>query len=272
MSASIEISPKQALESPALPGLFPPGTGVYITDILPIPPETLVRAATRVAKLGYAPVPHVAARRVTTRQAFEDRLARMTGEAGVSDVLVIGGGPGTSTGEFDSTLALLDTGLFERYGIRRIGVAGHPEGSPDFSDDTGLQLLRAKQAFADRAGVEMRIVTQFGFDPAGLVRWTEALRANAINLPVHIGVSGPAKLPSLVKYAAACGVGNSIDFIRKQAGKLTTLVQGFQPETIAGPVEDHWRQANGPIEQLHVFAFGGLAAASDWLRKRRSWS
>lgn len=271
--ASIEISPKQAIDSPDLPGLCPPGTRVYITDITPTDAAALTQAALRVRTLGYEPVPHIAARRLTTRAALEERLAALAGAAGVSDVLVIGGGPEKPAGEFDSTLAVLETGLFGRYRIGRIAIAGHPEGSPDFTEQTALRLLEMKQAFARRVDAEMRIVTQFGFDAGRILDWAAHLAASGIDLPVHIGVSGPARLTSLIKYATACGVGSSLDFLKKQAGKLTTLVTGFAPDSVVDPIEGYWRtQPHGAIRQIHVFAFGGMKPASNWLYERGSWS
>ena len=118
----------------------------------------------------------------------------------------------------------------------------------------------------------MRIVTQFGFDPARFIAWAEGLAASGIDLPVHIGVSGPAKITTLLKYAALCGVGNSIAYLKKNALSLTTLARGHSPESIVGPIERHW-QANpqGPIRQIHVFPFGGLQNSADWLVSRGSW-
>ncbi|WP_066769005.1 methylenetetrahydrofolate reductase [Croceicoccus mobilis] len=270
--ASIEVSPKQAIQSSDLPSLFPAGTRVYITDIAPVDCGDLVDAACRVRELGYEPVPHFAARRIADRETLANRLAALSAEAGVSDALVIGGGPRKPEGIYHATLDLLETGLFDRYGIKDIAVAGHPESSPDFSDAEALELLKFKQAFGERTGADMRIVTQFGFDAQLFIRWAEGLKACEIDIPVHLGVAGPAKLPTLIRYAAACGVGNSLEFLTKQAGKLTSLVSGFVPDTVVAPVERHWRDdPDCPIRQIHVFAFGGLKSASAWLRERGSW-
>ena len=269
--ASIEIVPKQALESAELPGLFPAGTSVYITDIGTDTADDLTAAAKRVRDLGYTPVPHFACRRLTTRAALEDRVARAANEAGVTDVLVIGGGLDKPAGEFASAMEVLDTGVFERNGIRSMGVAGHPEGSPDFSLDSAMQALREKQAYADSTGIDVRIVTQFGFDPAKFIGWADSLRAEGINLPVHLGVAGPAKFPTLIKYAAMCGVGNSIDFLKKNALSLTALAVGHNPEEVVGPIEASSRRPSSPITQIHVFPFGGLKKSSEWLVKRGTW-
>ena len=272
IAASIEISPKQAVENEDLPGLFPDGTRVYITDVGTDTVDTLTKGARRVHDLGYTPVPHFASRRLTTRSALEDRIRMMTEDAGVTDVLVIGGGLEKEAGEFDSTMQVLETGFFDKYGIKQMGVAGHPEGSPDFSEDVAMQALKLKQEFNNRSDIELRIVTQFGFAPESFVSWAEGLSQHGIDLPVHLGVAGPAKLTTLVKFAAMCGVGNSISFLKKRMGAVFSLASGFDPDEIVNPSEAHSQaRDNSAIAQIHVFPFGGVKKSAEWLKQRGSW-
>jgi methylenetetrahydrofolate reductase (NADPH) len=272
ISASIEVSPKQALEKSDLEGLFPPGTRVYLTDIGTEPLDRMVAAAKRMTDFGYRPVPHFAARRMASRSLFEDRVKRSADEAGVTDVLVIGGGVEKPVGEFSSAMDMIATGIFDRNGIRDIAVAGHPEGSQDFSEDMAIAALKLKQDFAKRSGADLRVVTQFGFDAAKFIAWAEGLASFGISLPVHIGVSGPAKITTLIKYAAMCGVGNSLAYLRKNALSLTTLATGHSPESVVGPIETHWAMhPTGPIRQIHVFPFGGLEKSAQWLNARGTW-
>ncbi len=270
--ASIEMSPKQVIESVDLPGLFPPAIRVYIADIGTDDTPTLIKAAKRVTDLGYTAVPHLASRRLTTRAALEQRIKASAEEAGVRDFLVIGGDVQPQAGEFSSSLDVLDTGFFDRYGIAHVGIAGHPEGSRDFSEEVALNALRLKQAFGERTGAKVRIVTQFGFDVDKFIGWANGLHAHGIDLPVHLGVAGPAKITTLLKYAALCGVGNSLDFLRKRTTTLATLATGHSPESFVGPVERHVRDNPGTaIAQIHVFPFGGIKNAARWLEERGSW-
>ncbi len=271
--SSIEISPKQAVESEDLPGLFPKGSRVYITDVGTDTAETLTAGAKRVTDLGYTAVPHFASRRLTTKSALEHRIQMMTSEAGVKDVLVIGGGLEKEAGEFSSTMEVLETGFFDKYGITHMGVAGHPEGSPDFSDEVALEALRLKKAFSERSDINMRIVTQFGFDSAKFIKWAEGIKASGVDLPIHLGVAGPAKITTLLKFAAMCGVGNSLSFLKKRAGAILTMAAGFDPDEIVLPIEKHWQTAGGrsPIAQIHVFPFGGIKKSSEWLVNRGTW-
>ncbi|GGB01117.1 methylenetetrahydrofolate reductase [Brucella endophytica] len=272
IAASIELAPKQAIESAELPGLFPVGSRVYITDIGTDTIDTLTAAARRVRDLGYKPVPHIACRRLTTREALETRLRRGADEAGVTDVLVIGGGLERPAGAFNSTMQVLETGFFDRFGITEIGVAGHPEGSPDFSEAVAMEALRLKKNFGERTGAKLRIVTQFGFDAEHFIRWAEGLREAGIDLPVHLGVAGPAKITTLIKYAAMCGVGNSITYLKKNALALTALATTHSPEGVVGPIERHIvDNPTSNIKQVHVFPFGGIKKASEWLVERGTW-
>lgn len=175
--------------------------------------------------------------------------------------------------QFERCLALdvLDTGLLIDHGIRRLGVAGHPEGSPDMSRDEEALALRRKLDYARRTGTELRIVTQFGFDGTAFGRWARALCEDGIDVPVHVGVAGPARLATLVRYAMACGVGSSLDMLRKRGGGLMSLARSQSPEMFAEPLEHYVSQARTGVSHLHVYPFGGIEASVDWLRARGSW-
>lgn len=244
ISASIEVSPKQAIEYDELQNLFPAGTRVYITDINGVDNDTMVAASARIRQLGYHPVPHFACRRLTSKTALMDRIKRLTGEAGVRDVLVIGGGLFRPRGEFSSTMKVLETASFDQFGITDIGIAGHPDGSPEFSAEVALEALRLKRNFALRTDARMRIVTQFGFDAEKFINWTDQLRDSGIDLPVHLGVAGPATITTLLKFATMCGVGNSLSFLKKRGSALATLATGFSPEIVVEPIEQHVRNSN----------------------------
>ncbi len=270
--ASIEVVPKQVLDANGLETWFPAGTRVYLPDVGTASFEQMVKSAARLRECNYEPVPHFPARRIKDGAELALRLDRLSTEAGVSDILIVGGGLNREVGDFASTMDLLDTGLVDNYGIDRISVAGHPEGSPDFTEEMAMQALAYKQAFHDRTDAELTIVTQFGFDADSFIKWADGLAAYGVDLPVHLGVVGPAKLTTLVKFAIMCGVGPSLQFLKKRASALTTLVSGFDPCIIVDPIERHVQANPGSaIKQIHVFPFGGAKKASNWLCERGSW-
>lgn len=272
VAASIEIPPRQVIDTPDLATLLPKGIRVYLPDLGGDDEASFVAAARRVREIGCIPVPHLAARRIPSRAVLEGRLATLAGEAGVSDVLVIGGGLERPAGPFDATLPLLETGLLDRYGVTEIGIAGHPEGSPDFSDALAEEALRLKADFGERSGARLRIVTQFGFDMAAFIGWTEGLAAAGIGLPVHLGLAGPTKLAALLRYGQACGVGPSLGLLKKRGGALLRLVPGYDPEALVSALETHLAaRPQSAIAQIHIFPFGGTDRAAHWLRRRGSW-
>jgi methylenetetrahydrofolate reductase (NADPH) len=195
--------------------------------------------------LGYTAVPHFASRRLTTRAALEDRIKATTQEAGVHDVLVIGGGLEKHAGDFSSTMEVLETGFFDKYGITHVGVAGHPEGSPDFSEDVALEALRLKKSSASAPAPRFASSPSSASTPRSSSTGLKRLRGHGIDMPVHLGVAGPAKITTLVKYAAMCGVGNSLDFFKKRTRSLATLATSHSPEGVVGPIEKHAGRPDG---------------------------
>lgn len=273
LPASIEILPRQVPANDHLAVLLPAGTRVYMADIGgPNSEAEMLQAARRVKDIGCIPVPHLAARRIANQQALERRLGQLAEHAGVDDVLVVGGGVATPIGPYASAMDILDTGIFDRFGIKDIAVAGHPEGSLDFAETFAIDALRQKKDFADRSGARLRIVTQFGFDPMRAVTWAEALAKIGIDTPVHIGVAGPATVSTLLKYARLCGVGNSLSMFRRSGVSLLSLTTGYVPEAFVTTIEEQLSISERPaIVQMHVFPFGGLERSTSWLRQRGSW-
>lgn len=274
LPASIECLPKQVAASDPLTALLPAGTQVYLSDIgTPGADTDMLTAARRVRDAGCIPVPHLAARRIRSRHALETRIGALAEQAGVSEVLVVAGGAATPLGPYESTMDLLETGLLDRFGINDIAVAGHPEGSQNFTEASAIAALRQKQAFAERTGARLRIVTQFGFDPARALDWAKDLVEIGVDVPVHIGVAGPARLMTLVKYATLCGVANALTMLKGRTGTILSLAAGYSPDVFVLPIEQALAaQARPTITQMHVFPFGGFEKASSWLHGRGSWS
>lgn len=273
LPASIELLPRQVLTNDRLATLLPLGTRVYLGDIgTPERDTEMLAAARRLKDVRCLPVPHLAARRIKSRDALEMRIGRLADEAGVDDVLVIGGGVAKPLGPFENSLSLLESGILDRFGIKDFAVARHPEGSPDFSDAVALDALARKKSFADRTGARLRIVTQFSFDHARVMAWADQLLSLGIDTLVHIGVAGPASIATLIRYAALCGVCNSVSMLKKNADSVLSLASGHSSDTFVTPIEQRTAKGFGQrIPQIHVFPFGGLDKTSSWLRRRGSW-
>jgi methylenetetrahydrofolate reductase (NADH) len=261
--ASLELSSRDPAEIDACSGLLDPGTAVYIS----LPPgqtyHGTVALAARLARAGFRPVPHVAARRIANREALADYLARAAGEAGVDSALVIAG-DSDSAGPFESSLALLETGLFQRHGIVNIGVAGYPEGHPRISAAALEAAFEAKKGLARRAGLDLGVVTQFSFEAEPILSWAAKMKGHG--LPVRAGFAGPASLPRLLRFAALCGIGNSVRALKARPRAIARLMVEAGPEIALREVA---RGAQPPIAGVHFFCFGGLVRTARWLRAVR---
>ncbi|HYA46847.1 MAG TPA: methylenetetrahydrofolate reductase [Burkholderiales bacterium] len=262
--ASLEISSRDPAEIDACMDLLERGTALYIS----FPPGQTYHGtaalAARVARCGFRPVPHFAARRIADRDALDDYLARAVGEAGVDRVLVIGGDNERPSGAFESSLALLETGLFQRHGIAHVDVAGYPEGHPRIDPVALDDALAAKKSLALNAGLSLGIVTQFCFDADSVLSW--AARVNAYGLPVRVGLAGPASLTRLLRFAAMCGIGNSVRALKARPGAITRLMVEAGPEVALRQLA---RNAGAPLAGIHFFCFGGLIRTARWLRAVR---
>lgn len=272
LPASTEMSPKQVVEKTELLANIPAGSQVYVTDLGNASEDTIVSAARTLTDNRLIPVPHMAARRYESLAAFERRITRLTQEAGVTEVLAIAG-EADKAGPLASSVALLETGLFDKLGIAKIAVAGHPEGAPDIPADVIKAFLMRKHELAAVSDAEFRIVTQFGFDPARVSLWLDEIRAWGNQFPVHIGVAGPAKMTTLLKFAAFAGVENSLNFLKKRGGAVVSMLSGYDPNTMVEPLEARiTSQPDSQLAQIHVYPFGGVAKTSEWLHGRGSWS
>ncbi|NYS24538.1 methylenetetrahydrofolate reductase [Rhodobacteraceae bacterium 2376] len=264
---SIEVMPRTAEKVADFRDLLPANTRVYIAHIEGTPIEDMVATAARLRAEGMEPMPHFPARIIKDRATLADWVARYQGEAGVRQALMLGGGVAKPHGAYDNSMQLLETGLFD--GFDRLHVAGHPEGNRDIDpqggDRTVMEALRWKAEFARQSGIPMAIVTQFAFEAKPLIAWADRLAAEGIDLPVHIGVAGPAKLQTLIKFAIACGVGPSLKVLQKRAKDVTKLLLPFEPTELVTDLAAH--KAAHPafnIERVHFFPLGGIKTNATW--------
>ncbi len=270
--ASLEISAHDAADIAECAGYLEPGTEVFISQPMGQPYHGAVSLAARLRRAGFRPVPHVTARALASVSALDDYLARATGEAGVEHVLVVGGDRDRPAGPFDSSLAVLCTGALQRHGIRRLSVGGYPEGHPAIGPKALQDALRAKRELARENGLELQIVTQFAFDAAPIVSWTRSVAG--LGIPVRVGLAGPASITTLLKFAARCGIGNSVRVLKSRSDSIIRLITEAGPE---GLIRDLARSATATDESLrarfaglHLFTFGGLLRSARWLRAVRS--
>lgn len=265
---SVEVMPRTAAKIEDFRAILPAGTRVYLAHIDGTDFAEMLATARRLVDEGFAVMPHFAARGIATRAELEARIGAYA-DVGVQRALVIAGGIATPRGAYHEAMQLLETGLFDRAGFVELHVAGHPEGNRDIDPKGGdaacMAALAAKDAFQRETDASMAIATQFCFEAGPVILWTDRLRAAGITLPVHIGVAGPAKLQTMLKYAMACGVGPSLRVLQRRAADLGKLMTPFEPTEFLAAIAAH--KAAHPdfaVERVHFFPLGGITATTDW--------
>ena len=264
-SASVEIS-SHGHQLPELLDNFSGGAEVTITFLPGDNYRHNVETAAALRRSGFNPVPHIAAREMSSREALDDFLARLRGEADVRRVLLIAGDVAGARGPFKSSSDVRATGLLQAHGIARISIAGHPEGHP-FLDETGvLNLLSTWQDWAQQTRIGVDIVSQFCFESAPILVLLGKLAESGIGLPLIVGLAGPATPATLTKFALRCGIGSSIRAVRGKIGRYGRLLTDSGPDDVIHGLEAAPRPAIPAIAGFHLFPFGGLRKVRNWLR------
>jgi len=271
---SIEVMPRTAAKVEDFKATLAPGTRVYVAHIEGTPIEEMVTTAKRLSEDGFDVMPHFPARIIKDETVLLDWINRYQGEAGIDQALLLAGGVDQPHGDFHSSMQLLETGLFDQHGFKRLHFAGHPEGNkdidPDGSDKNVMNALRWKEDFAKRTDAQMALATQFCFEAQPVIEWADRLKAEGFSLPIHIGVAGPAKLQTMIKFAIACGVGPSLRVLQKRAKDATKLLLPFNPDEFVTDLAFH-KAANPDfnITHVHFFPLGGIGKSAEWIKEAR---
>jgi methylenetetrahydrofolate reductase (NADPH) len=266
---SIEVTPRELDSLGSIGDLLPDRTPVFITWLPNAGFEGTIAAARRIAEAGLVPVPHLAARAVESEQQIEDVVGAVVEQAGVRRVLAIAGSVDEVAGPFPATIDLLRTGVMQRHGITWVGVAGHPEGSPDVGDAELVQAIADKNQFALDSGLDVHLVTQFAFAAEPIIIWERSIRAAGNRLPVHVGLPGAASAATLLKFGLRCGIGPSLAVIRKQAGnvlKLASTRPQYPEATVTGVAAAAAQDGENRFAPFHFFPFGAFARTAAWAR------
>jgi len=267
---SIEVMPRTAEKIENFRDILPINTRVYIAHIEGTPIEDMVKTAKRLAEDGFSTMPHFPARIIRDKATLNDWISRYQGEAGVAQALILAGGISKPHGEYESSMDLLETGLFDRANFKNIHIAGHPEGNKDIDPDGSSKnvdaALKWKHSYKDKTDAKMAIATQFAFESGPIIKWANSIKNAGIDIPIHIGIAGPAKLQTLIRFAIACGVGPSLKVLQKRATDVTKLLLPYEPTEVLSQLADH--KANNPnfnISGVHFFPLGGIKTNAKWV-------
>ncbi len=269
---SVEVTPKAASKIENFSDLLPKGTLIYIAHIEGTPIDDMINTAKKITDQGFSPMPHFPARIIKDKSILQDWISRYQNEANVKNALLIAGGANKPYGEYDSSIQLIESELFDKANFKSLHIAGHPEGSKDIDPDGSTknvdEALSWKNEFSKRTDASMAITTQFSFDSKTVIDWANGLKKAGIDIPIHIGIAGPAKLQTLLRYSIECGVGASVKIIQKRAKDLTKLLLPYKPTTIISELADY--KFNNPdfnIEKVHFYPLGGIKQVSKFVKE-----
>jgi methylenetetrahydrofolate reductase (NADPH) len=263
---SIELNPRDAKTLQAATERLDPGTEVSLVWIPGSNPMDMIAPARRLKRAGFLPMPHVGARHLENAAQLQ-RLAEQLKDAGVDRILIIGGDRATPAGPYDSSLSVMQTGAFQRAGITRVAIGGFPEGNPHIPEKILNEALEAKVSLARKEGLQLSIITQFCFKAEPVVEWVRGVRARGIDVPIRVGLAGPASLITLLRYGLRCGVGNSLHVLKENPSFAKMLVERG-PEPIIRGLTASLGNSDGKqfgIAGLHFYIFGGFEKTMDWI-------
>jgi methylenetetrahydrofolate reductase (NADPH) len=263
---SIEIVPTKGLAIDASVAGAKEGTRIYVTSIPGHDTRNVVDASVRLRKANFEPIPHISARGLIDRKQLNDLLVRLRNEAGVDSALLLGGDIHNAVGDFTSSRAILETGLFTRHGFRKVGFATYPEPHPRIPQSVLERELESKLELSAEQGLESWLVSQLCFAPDVIIRHAECLRANGITAPVHVGFAGPTSWKGMAKFAAICGVSNSARSLSTQVSRVGRLLAGFEPSEIVSRIAAvAAAQPDLGLVKPHFFTFGGAEKTVNWV-------
>ena len=269
---SIEVTPNAAAKIENFAEVLPVNTRIYIAHIEGTPFDEMLTTAKKITNEGFIPMPHFPARIIEDKDMLESWLSQYSEEANVQEALLIAGGSKEPAGVYDSSIQIIETELFDKYSFKRLHVAGHPEGNKDIDkDSTHTNVNKAlswKNEYAKRTDAQIAIATQFCFDSGAIIQWANSLIDMNIDLPVHIGIAGPAKLQTLIRYSIECGVGASMKVLQKRGKDITKLLLPYEPTSVISELAEYKSQnPDFNIEQVHFFPLGGTKTTANWVKK-----
>ena len=238
---------------------------IFITYLPESDEKEIFSAVEFVNDKGFTPIVHLPARTMRDISHVEDFLVNIRKLTKSNDILVIGGG-GNQVGSINSSIEILESGLLEKYNFYKVKVAGHPEGSPDIDDEILKKFLLAKEKIHNSKKLDLEIVTQFFFESDPFTKWDIFLDQIGVTLPVRVGFPGPATFKTLLNFGLMSGVGNSLNFLKKNSSKIgDLLVKTTNDKLLIELVTAGKLSKLGRPNAFHCYPFGGFEKTCHWL-------
>ena len=265
------IMPKAASKILDFGKILPKSTYVYIAHLEGTPISDMVATAKILQRAGFNAIPHFPARIIENKTILEDWIKKYR-SVGVNKALIIAGSSKKPLGDYSNSMEILSTGFFEKYDFVEIFCAGHPEGNrdidPDYGEKNVMSALKWKKSFAEGTNIKISLTTQFCFEIKPIIEWEKKLAQEDLHFPINIGLAGPAKLQTMIKYAILCGVGPSLRVLEKRAKDLTQLILPYTPRKLIDDIVLYKKiNKNSNINHLHFFPLGGITNTTTFLNQ-----
>lgn len=262
---SMEMTGKDVAKVENAAGVIPPGTRINVTFLENEDLAMRVNAAAAVKRLGFTPVPHISARRLKSQEMLEEYLTALRDIGASDNVLIIGGDPTVPMGPYEESLAVIESGLLQQYGVRHISIGGHPSGDPNIPAGALMPAIEKKAAALAQAGIPGTVITQVDFDVDRVLSWVAEVREHGVDLPVRVGVPGPASVKLLLGFASRLGISTSATIAKKYGLSVTNLLGKAGPENFIRDLQSGLDPAKHGVVKLHFYTFGGFKTTAEWI-------
>ena len=262
---SMEMTGKDVAKVENAASVIPAGTRINVTFLENEDLQMRVDAAAAVRRLGFTPVPHISARRITSAEHLEEFLAALRVIDATESVFAVGGDPAVPMGPYEDSLALIESGVLQQYGVKNISIGGYPDGHPGIATDVLWSHLEKKAAALSRLEVPGTVITQVEFDAHRVLAWVAEVRDHGVELPIRVGVPGPASVKLLLGFAGRLGISTSATIAKKYGLSVTNLLGKAGPENFIRDLQTSLDPAKHGVVKLHFYTFGGFKATAEWI-------
>jgi methylenetetrahydrofolate reductase (NADPH) len=264
---SIELNVQDVRSLSASRSLLPPGKKMYVSHLPKQTWQQTLDACRAVSEAGFDPIPHIPVRLLDDERTLDNFLSEAVRTASVGEVLLIAGDYPHPQGPYAAVADVLRTGKIGEHGLSRISLAGHPEGHPKVSLTEIRRAEREKVHLAMSSGLETTLLTQFFFEAEPFLEWSRQLRSDVPGVRLVGGLSGPASIATLFRYAVRCGVGPSIRALGARPTSLVKLIGDHGPEPVMRDLAVARGAHPGLFDGIHFFCFGGFLRTCEWLQR-----
>ena len=262
---SMEMTGKDVAKVENAASVIPPGTRINVTFLENEDLTMRVNAAAAAKRLGFTPVPHISARRLKSQEMLEEYLSALRDIGATENVLIIGGDPTVPMGPYEESLAVIESGLLQQYGVKNISMGGHPSGDPNIPADVLLPALERKAAALAKLQLPGSVITQVDFDVDRVLSWVADVRDHGVDLPIRVGVPGPASVKLLLGFASRLGISTSTTIAKKYGLSVTNLLGKAGPENFIRDLQAGLDPAKHGVVKLHFYTFGGFKTTAEWI-------